>query len=434
MSNYKPSKYNILLDKKEPYLLFNSVGLSLAKIEKDKIGSIEKLLSCEKIEDVRDHDLFKKLVSSRFIIPAEFDELNYLKLAYYKTKFSTDILELVIFVTKACNFKCSYCFENTDSSEYITNERIARIVKFTEERVKKADALSINWFGGEPLMRFGVIEELTKHFMQLCEKYSCQYAACLTTNGYLLKPKIADQFPKLKIENIQTTLDGPRDIHNQRRMLRGKGETYDAIINNLRYIVKKNIPITINLRCNVDKENLKYVKDWVEKFPEDLKAKVHIHFAITVSGGEEGCPAFSRKDFSIDAEDGGLLLPRLTSVAADAGFVLDFELQRKNVYCNRDKANQFLIGADLSLMACPVGIDKIGYIDENGEANLDLAKHVKWLSKDPFEDDECKGCKLLPLCFGGCNLARAISGVKACNPVKHNLEDWIRLVYKAKII
>ena len=46
--------------------------------------------------------------------------------------------------------------------------------------------MRVEWFGGEPLLCMDVIENLSKHFIDICRKAHKGYTAAITTNGYLL--------------------------------------------------------------------------------------------------------------------------------------------------------------------------------------------------------------------------------------------------------
>jgi uncharacterized protein len=382
--SYKLSQYNILVDAKDVCLLFNTLRGSLARIDNDKKDMVKKLLNTKKIMKSENGDLFDKFALGGFIIPAEFDELTYLKLSYFKAKFSTDLFQLVVIVTKECNFECIYCCENTDSTERFTEQRMDTLVKFIEPKVKRAKLMTVSWFGGEPLLTFDVIDKLTKGFISLCDMYSCKYIANVVTNGYLLTPDVSHNLPALKIERINVTLDGPRDIHNKRRMLKGGGKTYDVIISNIRYIINNNIPVAIGIRCNVDNENVDYLKDWLETFPSDLKSKVTFGFSRVIPGGEENCPGHTRKKSSMNTVDSEAIIPDLMDYALDKNFVLDLDIRSKNVYCNHELSNYVVIGPDLSQIACSFVMNKIGQISGNGSADVDLHKYVNWQSKDPF--------------------------------------------------
>ncbi len=48
---------------------------------------------------------------------------------------------------------------------------------------------------------------------------------------------------------------------------------------------------------------------------------------------------------------------------------------------------------------------------------------------DPFQNEECKDCKILPYCNGGCAYLRKITK-DACPPEKNYLEDYLKLYYR----
>lgn len=75
----------------------------------------------------------------------------------------------------------------------------------------------------------------------------------MTTNGYLLTEDIVRELEKLNFKYIQITIDGPKDIHDNRRMLvSGKG-TFDKIIENIKLF--KDSSVVVSVRINIDKEN-----------------------------------------------------------------------------------------------------------------------------------------------------------------------------------
>ncbi|TOB11935.1 radical SAM protein, partial [Vibrio parahaemolyticus] len=60
-------------------------------------------------------------------------------------------LQLIIFPTEKCNFRCTYCYEKFEVGR-MSNELIQGIKKFLEVRIPELDRLVISWFGGEPLL------------------------------------------------------------------------------------------------------------------------------------------------------------------------------------------------------------------------------------------------------------------------------------------
>ena len=88
-----------------------------------------------------------------------------------------------------------------------------------------------------------------------------------------------------------------------------------------------------------------------------------------------------------------------------------------------------------------IGIDKlkVGYIDNDGRIRLN-EENLHWLSYDPFEFEECRKCKFLPLCMGGCvskimekgpDYAKIEHG--ECPTLRNNLLKKLISYYKFKV-
>ncbi len=54
--------------------------------------------------------------------------------------------------------------------------------------------------------------------------------------------------------------------------------------------------------------------------------------------------------------------------------------------------------------------------------------NTKWLNYNPLENDSCKKCKLLPICFGGCPAYSIKSGHPNCSFIKYNIDNFIEII------
>ncbi len=63
---------------------------------------------------------------------------------------------------------------------------------------------------------------------------------------------------------------------------------------------------------------------------------------------------------------------------------------------------------------------KVGTLKEGPRFERNL---VRWLAFDPFLDEECRECEMLPICMGGCPYVRVTEGKKRCLPMKYNVRD-----------
>jgi len=112
----------------------------------------------------------------------------------------------------------------------------------------------------------------------------------------------------------------------------------------------------------------------------------------------------------------------------------------RSVFCSAYTVNSFTIDPYLNLYKCwdLIGLDdyKVGFINEEGKPVFN-ENNLIWLSLDPFEIEECRNCKLLPLCMGGC-LANSIkelinhgNNVRGnCTFLKNNLGKKLKIYYK----
>lgn len=91
------------------------------------------------------------------------------------------LIELVI--TNQCNKRCKYCDLNF-SNNFQNKKTLDLFINFLENNYEKVNGFLINFFGGEPLLRFDLIE----YFLEKTSKYlKIKYS--LGTNWILLDEK-----------------------------------------------------------------------------------------------------------------------------------------------------------------------------------------------------------------------------------------------------
>ena len=138
-------------------------------------------------------------------------------------------------VSYNCNFRCPYCFENRETKN--GKKKIAFTKELVDIAYKAQDFIqprkelrknSITLYGGEPLLAEN--KEVVNYIVEEGKKRGYTFEAI--TNGYEL-----DQFLNLLtpdgINRLQITIDGPKEIHDQRRIHYRDGGTFDKIIENL---------------------------------------------------------------------------------------------------------------------------------------------------------------------------------------------------------
>ena len=72
------------------------------------------------------------------------------------------------------------------------------------------------------------------------------------TNGYELTPKAFDRLADAGVVSFQVILNGPRDLHDSRRVLRGGGATWERIVQNMVALVQDERLNALGIRINID--------------------------------------------------------------------------------------------------------------------------------------------------------------------------------------
>src|SRR5271166_7199504 len=120
------------------------------------------------------------------------------------------------------------------------------IIAMVEDKLDSFRSVSVEWFGGEPLVGQKAVFGLSKRLIALCASAEIKYSASMVTNGYLLNKETCEQLSLCAVQDIQVSLDGPAHIHDVMRPLRGGGSTFARIVENLHHAVGKfNIMIRI---------------------------------------------------------------------------------------------------------------------------------------------------------------------------------------------
>lgn len=420
---WETSNYNFIYEAKDgKKLVFNALSGALVELADKQFRQLERILFGPEdyITDAQsDSSLFEAAIHGGFIHKADMNEFDVIKMRSHQNRFNTEHFHLTIMPTLSCNFKCTYCYE--ESVPGIMSRAVERrLAKWVETKVKTSQSLTVGWFGGEPLLAWNCIRRLSHGFRTACKQYDVKYAASLTSNGYLLDTRIVDQLDELGITGVQVTIDGPKEIHDRRRPLKSGKGNFEVLVRNLEYLVNSDLNVAVWVRVNCDSENIGRVSELFDVLPDCIKQRADIYFAEVYScasfigheGRHESLPVGGTM-----SEDPGYVRKKLrelqfTSVRIRHGdnplSVGKYVFRPKSGYCEADFANRFVVDPDGDLHKCTVSFSKelrVGYISDEGKAIFDLPKLSMWLSKDPFGREKCEKCKALPLCMGGCQSA-----------------------------
>lgn len=299
-----------------------------------------------------------------------------------------------------CNLACTYCYEGKQRGRhYMSTETADLLVKYCEENyLQKGKDLTIDFYGGEPLLSLDLIKSISLRLQASAEKAGTGYAFTLVTNGTLLTTAVAAELVPLGLKSARITLDGPRENHDSYRpFTSGKG-SFDLITKNLLDV------------CEIIKMGIggNFTQDNYREFPrllDELSAlgltpdKVaNVIFApVSDTLGEHLMPEFSDGCCSMDE-------PWLV----DASIYLREEILRRGYYtpkvqsttCMIEFKDNLVAHYDGALYKCPAFIGLEGL--DVGHLESGIRDFRDSHNMDVWKKDECLDCAYLPLCFGGC--------------------------------
>ena len=164
----------------------------------------------------------------------------------------TPIVSMDLFIAQQCTMDCIYCYGG--GGEYgepgiMEDETAIRAVDWMWNQRGKAKILSINFFGGEPLLRFDLLKKTVSHARALEKSGDTRFHFCVATNGTLITEEII-RYLKANRFGVNVGFDGPEDIHDRNRPLRNGGASYQTVVPRVRRLIEA-MPKDVTLRATL---------------------------------------------------------------------------------------------------------------------------------------------------------------------------------------
>ncbi|EAZ88554.1 radical SAM protein [Crocosphaera chwakensis] len=309
-----------------------------------------------------------------------------------KKALDPNYLNLILFPTERCNFRCIYCYENYQMGG-MTSEIVASIKKLISVRVPDLKKLEISWFGGEPLLKKDIIREISCHIIDLTQECSdLKYGANITTNGYFLDTITFQELVSLGINTYQISLDGDYEVHNQtRKRADGKG-TFNTIWRNLLAIRDTDYPAHIILRVHFSPDTWTQLSPLIEMINTELidDGRFYVYFkSISRLGGEndENLSIFSD-------QDEGKVIQILQEQVKNSQQLETVDINQ--YICYASKGNSLAIRANGDIIKCTVALDspknKIGHLNLDGTVEIERELFLPWLKGLEIGDQKIMAC------------------------------------------
>ena len=350
--------------------------------------------------------------------------------------------QLILELTEECNMRCRYCIYGEHNHHFrnfspkaMSWDVARRAVEYARDN--SGNKVSISFYGGEPLVQFDLMKQVIEYAQKIITGKELTFS--FTTNLTLVTKEVAEYIANTPGMSVMCSLDGPEDIHDAYRVLRGNQGSFAKAIQGLKLLVEaygeraKDYIIINTVVCPpFSNEKLTAIEkffeglSWLPK--EVIKKCDYVEYGtvrpedISLKYAGEGDYIGEKwDDFSLDAiegwalerelEDGdskgyagGLLESKLARIHNRRQFQNPRKEIRRNACCipgNR----RIYVKTDGSFLLC----EKMGESPEFGDVyNGPDLKKIRKFYLDEYDRasiekcSECWAMNLCGLCYAGC--------------------------------
>ncbi|CAO4174300.1 radical SAM protein [Methylorubrum aminovorans] len=407
-TRYRLSRYDIPVRLADgAALLFNARTRSLILLSEEEARAYRDLAGQGDFgpADVADRLLLQALIGGGHVVGAGVNELALVRQSYEATRAAKGSLTLTIAPTMACNFACGYCFQGLNKpTKKMTPDVQDAIIDFVKAK-KDLKALSIVWYGGEPLMGRDSIFRLSDRLIAYCDKNKIAYSAGIVSNAWFLTAETAAQLHTRRVRWVQVTIDGDRDTHDKMRPLTSGGRTFDRILDNIEQALDETA-MSIQARVNVGVSNVERADAMLDDFAArrlGQRGNFGVYFAPIEASTPESGSAFTEK---LSRAEFNRKVLALEGKARQLGFAgIQTPPSGFSGMCVAASNSGYVVAGNGDVHKCwETAHDpskRTGSIFEPEKLHKSVNATL-WSQWTPFDNATCRDCKILPMCGGFC--------------------------------
>lgn len=334
-----------------------------------------------------------------FFVDDSVDELKLSEKALVKEQMNSTHLLLTIIPTLNCNLDCIYCYQHDmhNSAKRISRNTLHGIIAEIQQD-DELTSVHVEWNGGEPLLEIELIKQFSSELVELCDRKGIAYTSSISTNLFALNDEIVENLITARISSVDTTLAGTANVHDKYRLVRyEKKGSFHKVWDNIQRILK-TIPLSICINVTADSEPDTY--RLIDMITEIKSENLSISFLLIEDYG------FGDKDIFLDKETYFPVMLRLLEYAISRGLKAEVNSNFgcKYVFCAAQINKSYLIHPSGRIYKCANDYsieNSIGIVSNNGFILSGTQPPF-----NPYLDENCRYCNILPYCNGGCHYAR----------------------------
>lgn len=387
----KVSQYNLFFPFDGEYILFNTLGGSVFRVDSE----LKEVLESNELSSL-DEECIRVFQDNGIIADDDVDERDQVALMMNRVRHDATTFVAHIIVTFENNVSHTYWKEE---GKHMDEEGAACVIEFIKDQAmhNHSTALDLEIMGGEPLLNMPAVLKIARELSAWCRKTDKKLFLKIFTNGTLLTSEHARSLAMYKCE-VLVPVKGPQEIHDQRMTYtNGKG-TFHDIVEGLHRLTDCNVKTVVII--HIDEENKNHIISLLEFLRDNNLNTVSIAFRPSFRE-----PPTLRCASCIPDEGISQTLMQLADAASAMNFPID-EQKKPFPRCFAHKIHYFTIDPCMRLFKCftlfPSEKNCVGVIDPHDFKPTFNRLNIDFLSRDPVLMEECRNCKLLPVCYSGC--------------------------------
>jgi len=155
-------------------------------------------------------------------------------------KLDFPINKCTVDITEKCNLRCKYCFTYGIGKRDLTlKQGIKTIDWIFKDEISQSDVLSLDWWGGEPFLKFDLMKRLSDYALEKANKEKKKLSIGGTSNGTLMTTEVVKWMNDHR-SYFMMSIDGIKEVQDLYRPTAIKnGSSFDDIMKNLPHIIEK---------------------------------------------------------------------------------------------------------------------------------------------------------------------------------------------------
>jgi uncharacterized protein len=171
---------------------------------------------------------------------------------------------LCLNISHDCNLRCKYCFAATGDfggeRKLMSPATGKNAIDFLIGQPEGRRNLEVDFFGGEPLMNFDAVKEITEYARSREMETGKKFRFTITTNGTLLNEENMNYINE-NMQNVVLSIDGRKETNDRMRTRINGSGTYDSILPKIGEMAESRNQDNYYVRGTYTRDNLDFSKD-----------------------------------------------------------------------------------------------------------------------------------------------------------------------------